>query len=231
VGVERALDSGVNVLVVEDEEKIASFLQRGLTEAGFNVSLSGDGDEAYDLARAHPWDAIVLDIMLPGRDGLSILKNLRAQGNTVPVLLLTARSELDERLEGLDLGADDYLSKPFYIAELIARIRAVSRRTGNTPLNLLEVGPLRMNLVTRDVSASGTSVDLTAREFALLEYLCSLPGRVLSRTQIYEKVWHYDFDPRTNLVDVYVARLRKKLGEDGAWIETVRGVGYRVRAA
>jgi two-component system, OmpR family, response regulator len=226
----RALDARVNVLVVEDEQQIASFLERGLSEAGLNVSLSADGDEAYELARTRPWDVIVLDIMLPGRDGLSILKNLRAQSNAVPVILLTARSELDERLEGLDLGADDYLTKPFFIAELIARIRAISRRASSTASNLLEVGPLRVNLVTREVTADEASVDLTTREFALLEYLCRLPGHVLTRTQIYERVWRYDFDPRTNLVDVYVARLRKKLGEAGAWIETVRGVGYRMRA-
>lgn len=225
------LDGGVNVLVVEDEERIASFVLKGLGEAGFVVTISHNGDEAYQLAQTRPWDVIVLDIMLPGRDGLSILKNLRAQSNAVPVILLTARSELDERLEGLDLGADDYMTKPFFIEELVARIRAVARRGANTPASLLEAGPLSVNLVTREVLAEGKSVDLTAREFALLEYLVRLPGRVLTRTQIYERVWHYDFDPRTNLVDVYVARLRKKLGPTAELIETVRGVGYRMRAS
>ncbi|MDC3379206.1 response regulator transcription factor [Planctomycetota bacterium] len=220
----------MNVLVVEDERSIAAFLQRGLTEGGYTVTVSHDGNEAYDLARTRPWDVIVLDIMLPGRDGLSILKNLRAQKLSVPVILLTARSELDERLEGLDLGADDYLTKPFFVAELIARMRAVARRSANTPASLIEVGPVRMNLVTREVLSGEDALDLTAREFALLEYLCRLPGRVLTRTQIYERVWEYDFDPKTNLVDVYVGRLRKKLGDAGSWIETVRGVGYRMRS-
>jgi DNA-binding response OmpR family regulator len=218
----------MKVLVVEDEKKIAGFVRRGLEEAGFDVRLCEDGDAGYSAAQGEPWDVIVLDIMLPGRDGLSILKNLRAQRNAVPVILLTARSELDERLEGLDLGADDYLTKPFYVAELIARIKAVTRRLSRDQLSLVQVGALTLNLLTREATAGELPVELTAREFALLEYLCRSPGRVLTRTQIYEQVWQYDFDPRTNLVDVYVGRLRKKLGELGALIETVRGVGYRV---
>jgi DNA-binding response OmpR family regulator len=220
----------VKVLLVEDEEKIASFVRRGLEEVGFHVTVSGDGDEGYALAQGEPWDAIVLDIMLPGRDGLSILKQLRQQKNAVPVIVLTARSELDERLEGLDLGADDYLTKPFFLAELIARIRAVTRRRTPDQLSLVQVGPLSLNLLTREVSVEGEHVELTTREFALLEYLCRSPGRVYPRTQIYEAVWRYDFDPRTNLVDVYIGRLRKKLGAGGGWIETVRGVGYRLKA-
>jgi two-component system OmpR family response regulator len=222
-------DGAVKVLVVEDESKIASLLQRALTEAGYTVQVSHDGDEAYDLARGEPWDAIVLDIMLPGRDGLSILKNLRAQNNPVPVILLTARSELDERLEGLDLGADDYLTKPFFTTELLARLRAVTRRLSRDQLSVVQAGGLSINMITREVTAAGQAVELTAREFALLEHLCRSPGRILTRTQIYEHVWRYDFDPRTNLVDVYIGRLRKKLGEAGAAIETVRGVGYRLR--
>jgi two-component system, OmpR family, response regulator len=226
-----SVNRDMKVLVVEDEEKIAQFVKRGLEEAGFNVHLSGNGDEAYTLAQAECWDVIVLDIMLPGRDGLSILKNLRQQKNSVPVILLTARAELGERLEGLDLGADDYLTKPFYVDELIARIRAISRRLGRDQLNLIESGPLILNVVTRKVNADGADVELTSREFALLEYLCRSPGRVLTRTQIYEHVWSYDFDPRTNLVDVYIGRLRKKLGIAGGQIETVRGVGYRLKQA
>ncbi|HBP18037.1 MAG TPA: DNA-binding response regulator [Planctomycetes bacterium] len=221
----------MKVLVVEDEEKIASFVQRGLEEAGFRVEVRRDGDAGYDAARGEPWDVIVLDIMLPGRDGLSILENLRAQRNPVPVILLTARSELDERLAGLDLGADDYLTKPFFVAELIARIKAIGRRLSRDQLSLVEVGPLTLNLLTRRASVGEEEVELTAREFALLEYLCRSPGRVLTRTQIYEQVWDYDFDPRTNLVDVYVARLRKKLGAAARLIETVRGVGYRMKQA
>ncbi len=225
------LNGAMKVLVVEDEEKIASFVQRGLEEAGFRVEVRRDGDAGYDAARGEPWDVIVLDIMLPGRDGLSILENLRAQRNPVPVILLTARSELDERLAGLDLGADDYLTKPFFVAELIARIKAIGRRLSRDQLSLVEVGPLTLNLLTRRASVGEEEVELTAREFALLEYLCRSPGRVLTRTQIYEQVWDYDFDPRTNLVDVYVARLRKKLGAAARLIETVRGVGYRMKQA
>jgi two-component system OmpR family response regulator len=230
LGLSRAVgvDEDVKILVVEDEDKIASFVRRGLEEAGFNVQVSRNGDEAYELAQAECWDAIVLDIMLPGRDGLSILKNLRAQKNTVPVILLTARSELGERLEGLDLGADDYLTKPFFVDELIARIRAITRRLGRDQLSVIESGALTLNVVTRQVKVADAEIELTSREFALLAYLCRSPGRVLSRTQIYEHVWSYDFDPRTNLVDVYIGRLRKKLGDAGAQIETVRGVGYRL---
>lgn len=219
----------MRVLVVEDEPKLGAFLKRGLSEAGFDVHHTPNGDEGYELAKEKPWDVIVLDIMLPGRDGLSILKQLRKQRNAVPVILLTARSELDERLEGLDCGADDYLTKPFFLEELIARIHALIRRLSRDQLSLLEVGPIKLNLLTRELEIEGQAIDLTTREFSLLEYLCRSPGRILSRTQIYERVWGYDFDPRTNLVDVYVGRLRKKLGAAAEWLETVRGVGYRLR--
>ncbi|MCA8924021.1 MAG: response regulator transcription factor [Planctomycetes bacterium] len=219
----------MRVLVVEDEPKLGAFLQRGLSEAGFDVHHTPNGDEGYELAQTKPWDAIVLDIMLPGRDGLSILTQLRKQRNAVPVILLTARSELDERLEGLGLGADDYLTKPFFLEELIARIHALIRRLSRDQLSVLEVGPIKLNLLTRELEIEAQAVELTTREFSLLEYLCRSPGRILSRTQIYERVWGYDFDPRTNLVDVYVGRLRKKLGVAADYLETVRGVGYRLR--
>lgn len=218
----------MRVLIVEDEVKIASFLERGLREVGFNVVVGRDGDEGYHLARTEEFDVIVLDIMLPGRDGLSILKQLRAQRNAVPVIILTARSELDEKLLGLDLGADDYLTKPFYIEELIARIHAVVRRLTRDQLSVIAVRDLRVNLLTREVIRGETSVDLTVREFSLLEYLSRSPGRVLTRTQILEHVWGYNFDPGTNIVDVYVRRLRKKLDDNGTLIQTVRGVGYRM---
>ncbi|MEZ6185504.1 MAG: response regulator transcription factor [Planctomycetota bacterium] len=219
----------MRVLVVEDEPKLGAFLERGLGEAGFDVQLVQNGDEGYALAQQDAWDAIVLDIMLPGRDGLSILTQLRKQRNAVPVILLTARSELDERLEGLGLGADDYLTKPFFLEELIARIHAVVRRLSRDQLSVIQVGPIKLNLLSRELELEGKAVELTTREFSLLEYLCRSPGKILSRTQIYEKVWGYDFDPRTNLVDVYVGRLRKKLEGAAEWLETVRGVGYRLR--
>ncbi len=221
----------MRILLVEDEKEIAGFIQKGLEEQGFFVDVSHDGDEAYRLATVRQYDAIVLDIMLPGRDGLSILKNLRKKKNAVSVILLTARSELEERLEGLNLGADDYLTKPFYVEEVIARIHAVTRRASGDQLSVLQAGALSVNLLSREVTRGKEAVRLTAREFGLLEYLMRSPGRVYTRTQIIEHVWGYDFDPNTNLVDVYIQRLRKKIRGEGEadLIETVRGVGYRFR--
>lgn len=219
----------MNILVVEDEKQVATLIQKGLEEQGFCVELSHNGSEAFDLATTRQYDVIVLDIMLPGRDGLSILTNLRRNRNAVPVILLTARSELEERIEGLDLGADDYLTKPFYVEELISRIHAVARRTSGDQLSILRAGELTVNLITRDVKRQERTIRLTAREFGLLEYLMRSPGRVFTRTQIIEHVWGYDFDPNTNLVDVYIQRLRKKIrgDSDEDLLETVRGVGYR----
>lgn len=223
----------MKVLVVEDEKKIASFVKKGLAEAGFTVDLARDGNEGLHLASEQSYDAIVLDIMLPGRDGLSILRELRQKKNAVPVLLVTARSGLDERIEGLNLGADDYITKPFYVEELIARLNAVARRgAGGAGLTLLQVGDLTVNLVSREVKRGDTPVELTAREFSLLEFLIRSPGRVITRTQILEHVWGYDFDPQTNLVDVYIQRVRKKIsprGTEPELIETLRGVGYRCK--
>jgi DNA-binding response OmpR family regulator len=220
----------MKVLVVEDEKKIASFIRKGLEAQGFVVEVSHHGDEGLLLATTRPYDALVLDIMLPGRDGLSILKNLRERRMAVPVLLLTARGELYERVEGLNLGADDYLTKPFYIEELIARLHVVTRRAAGTGRSLLTVADLTINLLTREVSRGGRSIELTAREFQLLEHLARVPGRVLTRAQICERVWDYDFDPGTNLVDVYIQRLRRKVDAEGETklIETIRGVGYRL---
>jgi DNA-binding response OmpR family regulator len=220
----------MKVLVVEDEKKIASFVRQGLEEQGFVVDVCGDGNEALTAATTRAYDAIILDIMLPGRDGLSILKQLRTKKNTVPVILLTARTELNERVEGLTLGADDYLTKPFYIEELIARLHAITRRATGEQLSVLQAGDLVVNLITREVNRGGRAIELTAREFNLLEHLMRSPGRVLTRTQLLEHVWGCDFDPETNLVDVNIRRLRKKIDDDGVpLIETVRGVGYRIR--
>ena len=219
----------MKILVVEDEPMIASFIEKGLRESGCTVRLAQDGDTGYGLACGESFDAIVLDIMLPGRDGLSILKRLREKGSPVPILILSARGELPEKLEGMQLGADDYLTKPFFIEELIARLHVIVRRQNREQLSSLTAGPVHVDLLTREVRAASTVVELTAREFALLEYLMRAPGRVLTRAQILEQVWHYDFDPRTNLVDVYIRRVRRKLGAAGAQVETVRGVGYRVK--
>ena len=221
----------MKVLVVEDEKQIADFVKKGLAEQGFLVEHCAHGDEAMERMLTQAYDAVVLDIMLPGRDGLSILKQFRKKGHTTPVILLTARSELDERVEGLNTGADDYLTKPFYVEELVARLHAVTRRSSDEQMSLLQAGDLTVNLITREVRVSGKPVRLTAREFSLLEYMVRNPGRVFTRTQMLEHVWGYDFDPNTNLVDVHIQRLRKKLSPDKetSLIETIRGVGYRVR--
>jgi len=221
----------VKIFVVEDEKKLAGFMRKGLEEQGFAVTVSHDGNEAYTLACTQSFDLIVLDIMLPGRDGLSILKNLRERKNTLPVILVTARSEANERVEGLNVGADDYITKPFYMDELLARIHAVLRRTSGEQLSVLRDRDLVLNLITREVKRDDEDITLSPRAFSLLEYLMRSPGRVYTRTQILEHVWGYGFDPGTNLVDVCVQRLRKQIdvaGEPSA-IETVRGVGYRFR--
>ncbi len=220
----------MKILVVEDDKKLGGFLRKGLEAQGFVVDFCSNGDEGYSLAATRSYDAIVLDIMLPGRDGLSILRNLRERGSTVPVILCTARSALNERLDGLNTGADDYLVKPFYIEELVARLHALIRRASGQQNNLLQYGDVTVNLLTREVKCGSTAVELTAREFALLTYLMRAPGRTFTRTQICEHVWNYHFDPGTNLVDVYVQHVRKKLSSVGGdpLIETVRSVGYRI---
>lgn len=221
----------MHILYVEDETKIASFVCAGLKEQGFVIDYTDNGNEAHIRAMDNEYDVIILDIMLPGKDGLAILKSLRRAGRNVPVILLTARNELDDRLEGLNLGADDYLAKPFFVEELIARIHAVVRRVSGERQNILRVGVLALDRISREVTCNRQQIDLTTREFNLLEYLMRSPERVFTRTQILEHVWGYDFDPNTNLVDVCIQRLRKKLervGSDGC-IESVRGVGYRFR--
>jgi two-component system OmpR family response regulator len=222
----------MRVLVVEDQAKIAAFTQKGLEESGFAVETCGDGNAAFVLATTQEFDAIVLDIMLPGRDGLSVLRGLRERHLDVPVILLTARNELNERLEGFNLGADDYLTKPFFVEELVVRLQALIRRsTGQAGNTLLQVGDLTLDLVRREALRAGLSIELSQREFSLLEYLMRSPGRVFSRSQISQHVWNTHFDTGTNMVDVAVARLRKKIDEgfETPLIDTVRGVGYRMR--
>ena len=222
----------MKVLVVEDEKRILQFVKKGLEEAGFTIDTCENGNDGLERATSQAYDVVVLDIMLPGRDGLSVLRQLREKKNAVPVLLLTARTALDERVEGLNLGADDYLTKPFYVEELIARLHALGRRSTGQTLTVLQTGELVVNLVTREVTHAGKDIRLTSREFELLEYLMRSPGRVFTRTQILEHVWSYDFDPNTKLVDVHIQRLRKKLGAAGdSLIETIRGVGYRFKKA
>ena len=220
----------MKVLLVEDEAKIRSFIEKGLKAEGFVLDSVDNGDDALQLALHTPYDAIVLDIMIPGTDGLSILKQLRAKKINVPVILATARGTLDDRLEGLNLGADDYLAKPFHVDELIARLHAIVRRTQGGNMNLVSLEDLTMNLGTREVTRGDQEIELTPREFNLLELLMRSPGRVYTRTQILDAVWNYDFDPNTNLVDVYIKRIRVKVDfQEPALIETVRGVGYRMK--
>ncbi|MDZ7992624.1 MAG: response regulator transcription factor [Nostoc sp. EfeVER01] len=221
----------MNVLFVEDEAKIANFVRAGLKEQGFVVDYCDNGDDGYLRALDNEYDAIVLDIMMPGKDGLSILKLLRRQGRNAPVILLTARNELDDRLQGLNLGADDYIAKPFFVEELAARIHAVVRRSVSERQNLLCVGPIKLDRITREVTCNHQAIELTSREFNLLEYLMRSPGRVFTRTQILEHVWGYDFNPNTNVVDVCIQRIRKKIDplDQAVWIESIRGVGYRFR--
>ncbi|MSQ72421.1 MAG: response regulator transcription factor [Betaproteobacteria bacterium] len=223
----------MKVLLVEDEAKISDFVCAGLREQGFAVDHCANGTEGFEQASRGGYDAIVLDIMLPGRDGLSVLKGLRKAGMATPVILLTARNELDDRIEGLTLGADDYLAKPFFVEELAARLHALLRRISGERQNVLVVGHLRLDRISREVTWQKQTIDLTGREFNLMEYLMRSPGRVFTRTQILEHVWGYDFDPSTNVVDVCIQRIRKKIASiaaDGeALIESVRGVGYRFR--
>jgi DNA-binding response OmpR family regulator len=221
----------MRVLVVEDEKKTASFVRKALQAEGFAVDVCYNGDDALAAARATPFDGIVLDIMLPGRDGLSVLRQLRERKSTIPVLLLSARGEVNERVEGLNAGADDYLPKPFELAELVARVRALTRRSGENKSTVLRVADLTLDTVTHRAQRGGAEIELTAREYRLLEFLMRFPGRLCGRMMILEKVWDYDFDPGTNLVDVYVRRLREKIDAnfEPKLLHTVRGAGYLLK--
>ncbi len=217
----------MRLLVVEDEARVRSFLRRGFSEAAMAVDEAADGAEALELALTRAYDAIVLDLMLPGRDGFAVLRELRSHGCKAPVLILTARDAVEDRVRGLDEGADDYLVKPFAFAELLARIRALLRR-GGPPQTLLRVGDLEVDLARRGASRAGRPLDLTAREFALLEYLARHAGEVVTRTMIAEHVWSLDFDTFSNVIDVYIRYLRRKIDEPFGekLIHTRRGVGY-----
>ena len=218
----------MRVLVVEDEKKTATFVRKALQSESFAVDVCHNGDDALAAASATPFDAIVLDIMLPGRDGISVLKQLRERKNATPVLLLSARGEVNERVEGLNCGADDYLPKPFELAELIARVRALTRRGGENKSSTLRVADLSLDTLTHKAQRGGASIELTAREYRLLEFLMRSAGRLCGRMMILEKVWDYNFDPGTNLVDVYVRRLREKIDANfpAKLLHTVRGSGY-----
>ncbi|MBI4735514.1 MAG: response regulator transcription factor [candidate division NC10 bacterium] len=222
----------MRILVVEDDRKVASFIRKGLTEEGYAVDAASDGETglAMGLDRLH--DVIVLDVMLPGMPGFQVVRELRQAKVTTPVLLLTARDAVEDKVQGLDAGADDYLTKPFAFAELLARIRALLRRGTAARAPLLQVADLTLDPAMRTVTRGRQAISLTNREFALLEYLMRNAGRVLTRTMIAEHVWDYSFDSGTNVIDVYVNYLRKKIdaGRERKLIHTVRGVGYVLKA-
>ena len=218
----------MRLLVVEDEKKVASFIKQGLEEEGYAVDVALDGEKGLEMALDGVHDLIILDISLPKMDGLRVLKKLRQQKVGIPVLLLTVRATIEDKVLGLDAGADDYLTKPFAFQELVARVRALMRRRAETEPALLRVADLILDPARRIVSRGGEKIELTAKEYALLEYFMRNPGRVLTRTQMIEHVWNYDFDTMTNIIDVYVNYLRKKIDSDREpkLIHTVRGVGY-----
>jgi DNA-binding response OmpR family regulator len=217
------------ILIAEDEERIASFIERGLRASGYTTKVAGDGDEALSLARSGNFDLLILDLNLPRQDGLDVLRALRDEGTAIPVVILTARSSVSELVTGFEGGADDYITKPFSFEELLVRLRARLRaeRGTTSDTTILRAGDAELDLRTRRITVEGRVVELSAREFALAEMFFRHQGQVLSREQLLSRVWGYDFDPGSNVVDVYVGYLRKKLGPDA--IETVRGMGYRLR--
>ena len=223
----------MRILVVEDEKKVASFISRGLSEESYAVDVAYDGEEGAFMALENDYDLIVLDLMLPKLDGMEVLKRIRGAGKTMPVLILTAKDSVDDIVAGLEGGSDDYLTKPFDFAELLARIRALLRRSQEPKVSILRVADLTLNPLTREVKRGDTVIELTSKEYALLEYFMRNPNRVLTRTLINEHVWNYEFDPTTNVVDVYVNYLRKKIdqGNKPRLIHTVRGAGYIMKEA
>ncbi len=222
----------MRILVVEDDKKIASFVVNGLKQSGFAVDHASDGEDGLFRAETISYDAVVVDVMLPKLDGLKLVESLRGKGSRTPVLILSAKATVDDRVRGLQAGGDDYLTKPFAFSELLARIQALIRRTTQTAEpTKLTVGDLQMDLLTRAVQRAGKSIELQPREFALLEYLMRHPNRAVTKTMILEHIFDYSFDPQTNVVDVLVHRLRHKVDEGKAMIHTIRGVGYVLRPA
>lgn len=218
----------MRILIVEDEARTAASLKQGLTQAGYSPELSGRGDEAVELISTQAYDAVIMDIMLPGCDGLTAVRRLRSRSNSTPILLLSALGEVDQRIDGLNAGADDYLPKPFAIGEVVARLQALTRRGGETKAILLRVADLALDVPHRIASRGGKQIELSAREFRLLEVLMQQAGQVCPRSLLLREVWDYNFDPGTNLVDVYIRKLREKIdsGSTPALLHTIRGVGY-----
>ncbi|MEJ0088212.1 MAG: response regulator transcription factor [Limisphaerales bacterium] len=222
----------MRVLVVEDDKKIAAFVVKGLKQSGFAADHAADGEEGLLMATSVNYDAAIVDIMLPGLDGLNLIQKIRAKGSRVPVLILSAKSSVDDRVKGLQAGGDDYLTKPFAFSELLARVQALIRRATQTiePTKLV-VGDLMMDLLAREVQRAGEKIELQPREFSLLEYLMRSHGRTVTKTMILEHIFDYSFDPQTNVVDVLVHRLRSKVDKGRAMIQTIRGVGYVLQPA
>ena len=220
----------MRILVVEDEKKVASFLKKGLEEEYYAVDTAFDGEEGLALAQINEYDLIILDIMLPKVDGMEVLRRIRGNGSSVPILMLTAKDSIEDIISGLDSGSDDYLTKPFSFAELLARVRALLRRKMKEKTDILRVGDLSLSTSTHQVKRGERKIELTAKEYALLEYFMRNPNRILTRTLITEHVWDYHFDPETNVIDVYVNYLRKKIdqGFEKKLIHTIRGSGYRL---
>ena len=222
----------MHALIVEDDAAIAEFIARGLREAGWAADIAANGNDGLDAALEQSPDVAIVDVMLPGRDGLSLIEELRRRGRTTPVLILSAKRTVDDRVRGLQSGGDDYLTKPFAFAELLARVQALVRRASRTPdATSLSVEDLSMDLLARRVTRAGQTIELRPREFALLEYLLRNAGKVVSKTMILSHVWEYSFDPQTNIVDVLVSRLRDKIDKpfERKLLQTVRGVGYVIR--
>jgi DNA-binding response OmpR family regulator len=225
--IDGILRAAMKVIVVEDNKKLARFLERAFEEEGYTVESMEDGTAALQRISGDKYDLIILDWMLPGTDGVTVCRTLRASGVTTPILILTARAEVSERIAGLDAGADDYLPKPFDLGELLARVRALGRRGTNTE-GMVRVGPLVLDRLERHASLNGQPIDLTPREFALIAYLARESGRVVPRSELLRKVWETTYDPGSNVVDAHIKKLREKLNEFSTLIETVRGVGYRI---
>ena len=224
--------SSMRILVVEDDDKIASFVVNGLKQSGFAVDRAKDGEQALDLGLSISYDAAVLDLMLPGLDGLAVLRQLRQKKISLPVLILSARAGVDDRVLGLQSGGDDYLTKPFAFSELLARVQALIRRATHSPEpSHLSVADLKIDLFTREVVRAGQKIELQSREFALLELLLRHAGRPITKTMILEHVWDFSFDPQTNVVDVLVHRLRAKIDPEKTRLQTIRGVGYVLKSA
>jgi len=222
----------MRILVVEDDAKIASFVVNGLKQSGFAVDRCADGEEGHIFASTTAYDAAVVDIMLPKLDGLSLVRQLRKEKVRVPVIILSAKATVDDRVKGLQAGGDDYLTKPFAFSELLARVQALIRRSTNaSEPTRLTVGDLTLDLISREVIRAGEKIELQSREFALLEYLMRHAGRVVTKTMIMEHIWDYSFDPQTNVVDVLVSRLRGKVDREKNLVHTIRGVGYVLKPA